>query len=315
MREILNKIIPKVSVLIPLYNCRNYIEEAIESVLNQTFKNFELIIVDNCSTDDSYELIQKYKEDHRVKIFQNETNIGMARNWNQCLLYAGGDYIKFLCADDYFRPDLLAVYVNVMDENSTVSLVTSRRVVLYGKKEEMIDIYFVGLKSGKEVYNDTILNYINPIGEPTTVMFRRKHLYAGMFNADLHWMTDIDYWLRLCREGDVYFLENTYCVFRQHEQQGTALLRNSDKLILEERDMMYYNIFIRDADFNYDFHNYFRLIEAHLKKNFVGISFSLLNKYLNPFFISKSIKLNFFSVDFFLKSLKHKIKKSIFHIP
>jgi glycosyltransferase involved in cell wall biosynthesis len=285
---------PRVSVLIPLYNTFDYIEEAIESVLNQSFTDFELIIVDNRSTDGGFKLIQKYTADPRVSIYQNATNVGMVRNWNQALLYAKGEFIKYLCSDDVFRKNLLEEYVKVMDENPEVSLVTSRRAALYNNhREELWPIHYTGLKKGSEVLEHLVKINVNPIGEPTTVMFRAKHLYIGMFNTDLFWLTDFDYWIRLCGEGDVYFLEDSYSLFRQHEQQGTELLKKSGKAIMEERDFIYYNIFIRSSGFKGEAPLYYTLLETHLKK----VPFtdrSILNKYLSIFslkFISK-YKLN-----------------------
>ena len=94
---------PIISVLIPLYNAEKFIAQAIESVLNQTFTDFEIIIVDNYSTDRSITIARNYEYDKRVKIFQNSENIGAVRNWNQCMLYASGEYLKFLFADDYLK--------------------------------------------------------------------------------------------------------------------------------------------------------------------------------------------------------------------
>src|SRR5687767_8430509 len=115
---------PKVSVLIPTYNYAHFLDETIQSVLNQTYSDYELIIVDNKSTDSTVELVGKYLGDPRVRFYQNEKNLGLTGNWNKCLEYATGEYIKFLCADDKFHPEMLAKFVAVMEENPTVSLVT-----------------------------------------------------------------------------------------------------------------------------------------------------------------------------------------------
>src|SRR5688572_12302291 len=116
---------PKVSVLIPTYNYAHFLDETIQSVLDQTFTNFELVIVDNCSTDNTDEVVQKYLTDTRISFYRNETNIGLVGNWNKCLDYARGEYIKYLCADDKFRPELLEKFVAVMDQNPGVSIMSS----------------------------------------------------------------------------------------------------------------------------------------------------------------------------------------------
>ena len=96
---------PAISVLIPLYNAEKFIAQAIESVLQQTFTDFEIIIVDNFSTDTSFEIARKYTNDNRVKLFQNPQNIGMVRNWNQCILYATGKYTVGQLAEHYVISD------------------------------------------------------------------------------------------------------------------------------------------------------------------------------------------------------------------
>ena len=256
---------PKVSVLIPMYNAAPYIEAAIESVLEQTFADYELLIVDNRSTDGGLELVRKYVSDPRVRIYQNEENVGMARNWNQCLLYATGEYIKFLCADDLFEPELLEAYVAVMEQNPGVSLLTSRRKFLYpdGRMEET-EPFIKGLRTGREVCSEIISGHLNPIGEPTVVMFRRKHLNAGLFNTDMHWTTDIDFWLRLCLLGDVYGLEKSFTIFRQNEGQATNEVVQSGKFLEQERNFIYYNSFIRNSPVKNDVALYRRRISTHL---------------------------------------------------
>ncbi len=79
---------PKVSVLIPTYNYAHYLDETIRSVLDQTFTDFELLIVDNRSTDNTAEVVKKYLGDNRVSFYANEKNVGLVGNWNKCLDYA-----------------------------------------------------------------------------------------------------------------------------------------------------------------------------------------------------------------------------------
>lgn len=118
---------PRVSVLIPTYNSAPFLDEAIQSVLDQTFADFELIINDNNSTDDTEEIAKKYLSDPRVSFYKNPANIGMAGNWNKLLAHAKGEYIKFLMSDDKFHPQLLEKFVPVMDQYPNVSLITSFR--------------------------------------------------------------------------------------------------------------------------------------------------------------------------------------------
>ncbi|GEO04021.1 hypothetical protein AAE02nite_16850 [Adhaeribacter aerolatus] len=211
---------PKVSVLIPTYNSASFLDEAIQSVLDQSFPDYELIIVDNCSTDNSKEVISKYLSDNRVTYYKNSTNIGLVGNFNKCLEYAKGDYIKFLCSDDKFHPKLLEKYVAVMDQYPNVSLVTSNRAI-FGFRNYTWVLPLTHLQKGKTVAYHS-LNDVNWIGEPTSVMFRRANLTVGGFRSEFTYLTDWDMWLRQLAVGDCYIIPEALSYFRVHENQCTA---------------------------------------------------------------------------------------------
>ena len=108
-----------ISIITPNYNCGDYISETIESVLLQTYSNWELIIVDDCSSDDSYKIALDYaKKDSRIKVIRNETNLGTAISRNKALDIAKGDYIAFLDSDDLWEKDKLELQLNFMQENN-----------------------------------------------------------------------------------------------------------------------------------------------------------------------------------------------------
>ena len=222
---------PKVSVLIPAYNYAHYLTEAIESALAQTFEDFELIIIDNCSTDNTKEIVYNYaKEDSRVIFMENNENIGMFRNYNQALLHAKGEYIKFLNADDKFEPTLLEKFVKILDEHQDVSIVTSHRQYFQnGSDIQKTD--FSGMQNGKEMIL-LALSKINFIGEPTTVMFRKKNLNLGLFDTSLIFFADLDMWLRQLSVGNLYIVDEVLSFVRKHEEQGTESLRgHTDKSV------------------------------------------------------------------------------------
>ena len=91
---------PKISVCIPTYEYAHYIPFAIESILSQRFADFELIIVDDCSRDNTGEVVRRFQYDKRVLFERNERNLGLVANWNKCLAVAKGEYMKFVFADD-----------------------------------------------------------------------------------------------------------------------------------------------------------------------------------------------------------------------
>lgn len=108
-----------ISIITPNYNCERFIESTIKSVLAQTYVNWEMIIVDDCSTDNSYEIALNYaKQDSRIKVFRNEINSGAAISRNFALDNAKGNYIAFLDSDDLWEPNKMEFQLNFMKKNN-----------------------------------------------------------------------------------------------------------------------------------------------------------------------------------------------------
>jgi glycosyltransferase involved in cell wall biosynthesis len=108
-----------ISVCIPTYNGAKYIHECITSVLNQSFADFEIIFCDDCSTDNTVEIIRAYQlKDSRIKLFINEKNKGLVGNWNQCMKVAKGEWIKFIFQDDIMAPNCLEVFLSVITSDT-----------------------------------------------------------------------------------------------------------------------------------------------------------------------------------------------------
>ena len=102
-----------VSVCIPVYNGEQTIEKTIESVLKQTYKNLEIVVLDNCSTDNTREVVGSF-DDARLKLVVNERNLGMMGNWNRCFDYASGKYMIIMCADDIITSDCIGIKVSAI---------------------------------------------------------------------------------------------------------------------------------------------------------------------------------------------------------
>lgn len=114
-----------VSVIIPTYNCGEYIERAITSVINQTYKDYELIIVDDCSTDNTNEILTKFKDLDNFKIIHNEKNVGVGISRKVGINEAKGEYITFLDADDYLLETFLEINVNLIKQHDSDVVYTS----------------------------------------------------------------------------------------------------------------------------------------------------------------------------------------------
>lgn len=229
------EISPKVSILIPTYNYGHHIEEAIDSALNQTYTDFEIIIVDDASTDNTDEVVQKYLSDKRITYYKNPVNLGLVGNFNKCLTYAKGTYLKFLLADDKLEPTLLEKFVPVMEQYPNVSLVTSNREV-FGSESKKRILPFTGLQEGKKVIFESLREGNgNWIGEPTTVMFRRSDLpRVGYFDPAYFCLVDWEMWLRLLTVGDCYIIPETLSYFRVHPGQASQKIRKDYKFTFED---------------------------------------------------------------------------------
>lgn len=121
----------KVTIIMPVFNVENYVYKAIESVLSQTYKNIELIIIDDCSCDNTRDICNRYKKDNRVKLVLKDKNTGVSESRNIGIRMAKGDYVTFVDGDDYIENNTIEKYIEVVEKNR-VDLITS------GIYEEMI---------------------------------------------------------------------------------------------------------------------------------------------------------------------------------
>ena len=113
---------PKISIITPAYNCEKYLSEAVESVLKQTWEDWELLIIDDCSKDKTYECMQKLaRQDKRIRVFQNEHNSGSAATRNYGVRQATGEWVAFLDSDDLWREEKLEKQMAVIEKNPEAS--------------------------------------------------------------------------------------------------------------------------------------------------------------------------------------------------
>lgn len=219
---------PTVSILVPCYNGQPYLGEALQSALDQTFQDFELVVVDNQSTDLSYkEALDFASRDPRIRVIQNEKNLGMSGNWNRSLTYARGKYVKILCADDLLRPTCLAESVAVMEAHPDVSVVTSLSQVVNadGKPVWVRNPPFA---DGTPIPHDLVfqqcfLQGTNIIGETSITFFRKSAIdQVQGFDPSLHYLTDLDYTLALLKHGNLWKIDRANAAYRVHTSSMTT---------------------------------------------------------------------------------------------
>lgn len=239
---------PKVSVLIPSYNCARHLPEAIESVLGQGFMDFELLVIDDASTDNSRAVIEKYSAlDSRVGFQSNPVNLGAVWNWNRCLAQAKGDYVKFLFCDDALASrQALGRMVEMLDAHPAAVLAASARNIIDDQScliEVCNALRLPGWHEGREVAALCLEKNGNLIGEPSAVMFRRRNAARG-FDPRYRQIADLEMWFHLLEQGGLVYTPEPLCAFRRHPLQLTES-NSTRRLGLNETDMLLNDYFPR----------------------------------------------------------------------
>ncbi len=218
---------PKVSVLMPTYNYGRFLGEAIESVLAQDFQDYELIIIDDCSADDSREVAGRYAGRHpQLRVEINPANLGLVANWNRCLAAARGHYVKFLFGDDKLAgPSALGVLVSMLEADAGLVLAASGRIIL-DEASHRIDRWApfgaTGRHPGKKAILKCLARNANLIGEPSAVLFRREAAARG-FDEGFQHLVDLEMWFHLLEQGDLAYARQPLCCFRVHSGQQSKL--------------------------------------------------------------------------------------------
>lgn len=211
---------PKVSVMMPAYNVEKYIGEAIESILNQTFQDYELIIIDDGSTDSTYNIMEEYRRKHeKIRIFKNKENKGLSFTRNRLLSLAKGDYLAILDSDDIAFPYRIEKQVNFLDKNPPVGL-------LGGAVEYFNDINNSTKISKRLKGSDKIacrLLFQNVFGQ-STVMFRKE--FADLkYREEYPPAEDYDLWVRMSWQTQTDNLADVMIRYRTHQNNISTIKR------------------------------------------------------------------------------------------
>lgn len=215
---------PAVSVCLPVFNGERYLASALESLRSQSFRDFEVVIIDDCSTDRSLSIAKEYSaQDGRLQVVQNDQNKGLFANYNACFRLASAPLIKPFAQDDVWHPNALSVFVEAFRHNPTISLAACRREWIADEEQTLnqpVSLNLRGIACGADVVSQCLTNVANLIGEPSSVMLTARALGDG-FNTGYYHLGDLDLWLRILKSGDFYQIDETLCKFRRHSASTT----------------------------------------------------------------------------------------------
>ena len=258
-----------VSICIPSYNSQKTIAKTVHSLISQTYKNLEIIIIDNCSTDGTVKIVQEFT-DPRIKIIQTDKHLPAAeKNWNRCFQYFNGKFLGIFHADDVYHPDMIFRQIEMFNENPTVGCIFTHGNIINENDEIVGEIPFPSdIKWGIPFTYLELVNKILEYGDflPCPSALIRSNLYKKLspFRYDQFGSaSDLDMWLRAARCMPVMIIDKKMIYYRISKTQGTQLLNRGRT---------------HEADF-------FRVMDFHLAYN--GNSEKISQKTMDKYNISR----------------------------
>ena len=220
--------IPEILVFVPTFNSEKYLRQCLDSVLDQTFKDWQCVISDDASTDSSVEIAREYeRRDPRFKVLTHSQNVGAANNWNRAKEDNKSFATKILCADDYLYPEALSKQFNVLKESGTAIVFSEREIVFPGGKKihPKLPIY-----SPNILWTDAFKYYIksgrNIFGEPVTALFKTDiFIKSEGFQKEFEYSLDTSGYLAISRGKEVTFDNSIVGAFRVSKDQWSHRLK------------------------------------------------------------------------------------------
>lgn len=219
---------PTVSVIVPNYNHAPYLRERIESILNQTYRDFELILLDDCSSDNSRDILNAYAgNEHVSHIVFNERNSGSTfRQWEKGLELAGGRYVWIAESDDYASPEFLETVIPALEQADTVVMAFTGSFMVGpdgGMLDDDWDRFRPSMPASSGYRSDVFLERMlwdNPVYNASMVVFRKDCFQkVGTAYQSFRYCGDWYFWSEIARQGDVVSINRKLNYFRQHDSK------------------------------------------------------------------------------------------------
>lgn len=274
---------PLVSICIPVYNGAKYLKQCIESCLKQTYTNYEIIICDDGSSDNSVEIIEQYAlKSERIQFIKSNVNRGLVGNWNHCIQLAKGVWIKLLFQDDFMNANCLQRFVE--ECNDSVKLIVCKRHFLIDKlsSPEEKNYYDKGVRTlentgyfSSNVFTQKTISKIavqnismNFIAEPSLTLFKKDVIeQVGMFDNELKQICDLEFLLRIGSVFGLKYIPEQLCTFTIHSSSTTETNINSNSYYYKYIEGLKYalKLLIRDEFSNLRSNlNYFEMLKLKL---------------------------------------------------
>jgi glycosyltransferase involved in cell wall biosynthesis len=224
---------PLVSVVMNCYNSDTYLKEAIESVLNQTYKNFEIIFWDNQSADDSAKIVKSY-DDNRIKYFYASSHTTLGEGRNKALKKTTGEFISFLDCDDLYLPNKLENTLEYFT-NKDIGLVYTNGYTLFNT-ENIQKPFYKSIQYSGNMFENWIASYQVMI---PSVMFRKDVLESleYWFDTRFSMIEEFDFFVRIAKNWSIGYSDESFCIWRAHSKSLTwskkELFENENILFLE----------------------------------------------------------------------------------
>ena len=231
---------PLVSVVVPSFNNAAHIEATLDSVIAQTFTDFELIISDHSSTDGTPDCVMPFLRDPRVRLVSISAGGGAWRNWNHVTSLACGKYLKLVCADDLLTPNCLQMQVDAFeDADPGVTLVASRRDIIDTNGRAIVRDRGLrnlgGRVAGHKAAREAVRSGTNVFGEPCCVLFLRETLQAaGLWEGSHGYVIDLATYFKVLCVGDLVAIPESLAAFRISAGQWSVELRHEQEWQVHE---------------------------------------------------------------------------------
>jgi glycosyltransferase involved in cell wall biosynthesis len=277
---------PQVSIIIPSYNHEKYVEEAIESILVQTFQDFEIVITDDASADATVKLIKKY-DDPRIKLICFEENRGACAAANSCIQNSTGELIALLNSDDVFVSSKLEKQVNFLDKHQEIGAVFSYAQTIDDEGNKIDHGYkklFIQPNRTRFEWLNFFFFNLNCLCHPSILIRRTCYDQIGLYDERFAQLPDYDQWIRLCMKYEIHILPEELVKYRIRDNEANASGNRSDVRIRAQIEL--YEILKK---------NYFcPAFYDYLPQVFSGVkSFFYENEKLAPYLIaSEALKSN-----------------------